>query len=159
VGAVTELGIVAFLTRCLDEDEQRAEAWQGDGYDWREWQIVGSRKLTYRNGVSEIVTAIDVTNRSSLWAELIYVKSDIDNMSDHLVRHSPARVLADIAAKRAILAQVVPELQEHEKLLSYDRGGDGWAIDGSAMLVRLLVAPYADRPGFNPAWAVSDSNT
>jgi hypothetical protein len=143
--------IAEFLTAQYDEDEALALRWMGDGYDWREWQIVGSRKLTYGNGVSEIVTAIDVTNQPAVWAELIYVKSDIDDMSDHLVRHSPARVLADIAAKRQLLDEI-----EAITIRRTD-GEDPDALDRPAgRMLRVLAAPYADRPGYDDAWKIDD---
>lgn len=53
----------------------------------------------------------------------------------HIVRHDPARVVAEVAAKRAIL-----DLHEelHEPAL-YEA-------------VRWLAAPYADQPGYEEAW-------
>ena len=92
--------LIAFLRARLDEDEQAALSWPEGG---RQWQTVGGRKLSYRNDSSEMVTAIDVSNASSLWNEQIYVKYDLDDAPEHIARHDPARVLAEVEAKRRIL--------------------------------------------------------
>ena len=62
-----------------------------------------------------------------------------------IARHDPARVLAECAAKRAIIEQAAsysPEL-EH--------GDNGeWAFD---VTLRSLAAVYADHPDYQPEWA------
>jgi hypothetical protein len=75
---------------------------------------------------------------------------------DHARRHEPARVLAEVEAKRRILATVVP-----------DATGLDMQVDGEFrvgprddlaepylgdVLMRLLALPYADRPGFRAEW-------
>lgn len=55
----------------------------------------------------------------------------------------PARVLADCAAKRAIV-------EECEELLY---NGDGGGTDPCAdRVLTLLALPYADQPGYRPEW-------
>jgi hypothetical protein len=62
----------------------------------------------------------------------------------HIARHDPARVLAEVEAKRRIVemgASYVPEL-EH--------GDNGeWALDAT---LRLLALPYADHPDYRQEW-------
>lgn len=80
----------------------------------------------------------------------------------HMVRHSPARVLAEVAAKRVILAEHkhVPATEPSSddfgcQICAYDRGDCvlyGW---GWCNTVRLLAAPYAGQPGFKPEWRLS----
>lgn len=77
-----------------------------------------------------------------------------------MARHDPRRVLAEVAAKRQIL-----DLHEHYPADSSDGFGCGicaWdgrngelVADRWCKTVRLLAAPYADKPGFNPAWEVT----
>lgn len=73
---------------------------------------------------------------------------------DLLLIH-PARVLADVAAKRAIL-----ELHGggHE-CSTYDHRGEidncTWVMDGGCTTVLLLAQPFAGHPDFDPAWAVA----
>lgn len=75
--------------------------------------------------------------------------------AEHIARHDPARVLAETAAKRRILAR-------HARCGS----GIGWCADGGHELdwspahcfeLADLAAPYADHPDFDPAWKVETS--
>lgn len=60
--------------------------------------------------------------------------------SAHVARHSPARVLAESAAKRAMF----PHLMIEDHRLGYcDR----------CMVLRLLASVYADHPDYRPEWA------
>lgn len=70
-----------------------------------------------------------------------------DAAARHIVRHDPARVLAECAAKRAIV-----ELHgQYGDPLSADYG-DG-APDLAADTLRLLALPYAEHPGYRPEWS------
>ncbi len=74
----------------------------------------------------------------------------------HARTHDPARVLAEVAAKRAII----------ECWLDYETTIDGeWGCchrtpdieaglcpNTDHVLLRALAQPYADREGFDPAW-------
>ena len=72
--------------------------------------------------------------------------------AEHITRWHPARVLADVEAKRAVV-------KLHESL-SLDGGSK---LFDRVMLpslqrvtdevLRLLAQPYADHPDFDPAWA------
>ncbi len=69
----------------------------------------------------------------------------------HMARHDPARVLADVAAKRAIL-------DAHEELTigccntctegMHSSEHQSWPC----ATVRLLALPYADQPGYREEW-------
>ncbi len=67
-----------------------------------------------------------------------------DRNAQHIARWDPARVLAEVDAKRRILDEAAaysPEL-EH--------GDNGeWAFN---RVVRLLALPYAGRPGYRDEW-------
>jgi hypothetical protein len=78
----------------------------------------------------------------------------------HIVRHSPARVLADIAAKR----RIVEEYHAARENWRHGAGTMGTTEeiaraterrDVLEFAVRLLAAPYADRPGYNDAWRIN----
>ena len=56
----------------------------------------------------------------------------------HIARHDPARVLAECAAKRRIV-----ELQNGFPWCQNDNFDD---------VFELMALPYADRPGYRPAW-------
>jgi hypothetical protein len=84
-------------------------------------------------------------------------------VQDHIARHDPARVLADVQAKRAILKEHPSEgpIDEHwswSRLYPWcttcsdaDDGPTYWPC----RTVLLLASVYADHPDFDPAWAVS----
>ena len=57
----------------------------------------------------------------------------------HIARYNPARVLADIAAKREIVAWVGD--------YDADLDGSAWGILGN------LAALYADHPDYQQEWA------
>jgi hypothetical protein len=54
----------------------------------------------------------------------------------HIASWDPARVLAEVAAKRRILDEAV-------RLMDYD---------GEFQFLELLALPYADRPGYRADW-------
>jgi hypothetical protein len=68
----------------------------------------------------------------------------------HIIRHDPARVLAEVAAKRRIL-------DEYERAFERRRAHPDDMASAGALLalhgaVKLLALPFADRPGFREEW-------
>jgi hypothetical protein len=59
----------------------------------------------------------------------------------HIALHDPASVLADIAAKRAIV-------DECERAQRYE--DHGWALADAVL--RLLALPYQSHPDYQQAW-------
>lgn len=59
----------------------------------------------------------------------------------HIARHNPARVLADVAAKRRIVELLGP-------VANVGRGINGGEV------ALALAQPYADHPDFREAWRV-----
>jgi hypothetical protein len=58
----------------------------------------------------------------------------------HIARHDPARMLAEVAAKRRLIEVAVGAIESAQPLTG-DR------------IVRLLAQPYAGRPGWRGEWA------
>jgi hypothetical protein len=79
-------------------------------------------------------------------------EGETEEAAAHFERWRPEHVLADIAAKRAIVkfADVVDGMAEtiYQEFSSYpdEEGAD---------LLKILVQPYADHPDFDPAWKVA----
>lgn len=83
----------------------------------------------------------------------------LDDIGVHIARWDPARVLAEVEAKRRIL-------DEHQPVHGYDPNGPvcstcgepGNLGDETAVVrwpcptVRLLALPYADRAGYQAEW-------
>lgn len=147
------MDIAGFLQARLDEDETAALAWAADQ---REWQYVGQRNVPYGNGRYGRFAAVDVSNRPTDFWERIQVRGARAELAEHVVRWDPARVLAEITAKRRTLAR-------HSRCGS----GVGWCDDGGHGIepdegpggcndLLDLAAPYADHPDYDPAWRLED---
>lgn len=120
--------LIAFLCARLDEDEEvaRATVWDGGG-DRLHWQVVAS-------GTRDAIFLGDRT------------------IKEHIARHDPVRVLADVAAKRQVV-------DRYERAMANRRAHpDDLATAGALLalrgVVQLLASPYVDHPDFDAAWAV-----
>lgn len=74
-------------------------------------------------------------------------KTDLSRWAHYLLwaRFSPARVLAECAAKKALV-------ELYQVASTHDDSSLGVAT--LRVVIRELAQPYADRPGFDPAWKV-----
>lgn len=65
----------------------------------------------------------------------------------HIARHDPARVLAEVDAKRRIIDHLEYELADH--------GADNpWWYDGKLLpILSWLALPYREHPDYRPEWA------
>ncbi len=70
--------------------------------------------------------------------------NDVDG--EHIARHDPARVLAEVDAKRRILDAIMEQFHPDDIL----NGAQGTAEP--PWLSRVLALPYADRPGYREEW-------
>ncbi|MFJ9771217.1 DUF6221 family protein [Kitasatospora sp. NPDC101157] len=136
--------LVQFLRARLDEDEQTAriiscggfapEVWRAEPVRSRRWmQIVPfERGLLEPPGseyrASDSPTVLVANNRAE-WA--------------HIERWDPARVVAEVDAKRRIL-------DECEGAVNHDSRGMMSMADS---VLSLLALPYADHPDYRPEWA------
>jgi hypothetical protein len=118
-----DLTLTEFLLAQIAQDEAMAqEARDGSARDWAEAdEDAGCKCCVLVLGLGVVVD---------------------DRQAPHIVRWDPARVLAECAAKRAII--------------DWDCMFDGGVVDGSSMendrVLWLLAQPYADHPDFDPAW-------
>jgi hypothetical protein len=123
--------LVAFLTARLDEDERVARAATADNADgkWATGERWSVLNLEYE-GIH--VFASDDPKPPN--------PDETDPTTVHMARHDPARVLADVAAKRAIMGLAVP--------------GDIDQPEVYAAL-RYLAAVHADHPDYDPEWSTA----
>jgi hypothetical protein len=71
-------------------------------------------------------------------------------VADHIARHDPARVLAEVTAKR----QLIKQIESYESWIHREWGttGAGFSDDESAL--RFLALPYAEHPDYRAGeWA------
>jgi Family of unknown function (DUF6221) len=82
----------------------------------------------------------------------------------HVIRHDPARVLREVEAKRAILAEIF----NYEAVIDGEWGDCHEADQIAAGMcpdhmpdeipaLRVLAAVYSDHPHFDPAWVMPAS--
>jgi hypothetical protein len=150
--------LMAFLRERLDEDEQIARAVDDRSAPWDgQWVTDGSDALRTFNG-----HVLFYGHNGPLKPGLV----------DHIARHDPVRVLADIDSKRRIIklhSVVHREIgwledgqEEHDEIQvcglcvprhSHYRHRED-VPEGPCLTVRLLALPYADMPGYQSDWAL-----
>lgn len=154
-------GMVEFIEEQLAEDEATIKAMGAEGAG-RWW--VGQR---FDGSLDPDGSTVFVDVRRS--DGLGYIHLGAPGMfagptATHIARHDPATVLADVAAKRAIIAmhelceqknsadmvcRGAPEFYRYCECQSEDGMIHGaWPCD----TLKHLVAPYASRPGFKDEW-------
>ena len=116
--------LIEFLRARLDEDEQVARAVDDRSEPWTgQWKVDAGALRTYNDWVLAFPH-----DRQPLRLGLV----------EHWARHDPARVLAEVAAKRRILGWAdSPALPDYER--NY--------------VLTALAAPYASHPDFRADWA------
>lgn len=139
--------IVEFLTARLDEDERLARAatpgpWSPDA-----------------PFLSDVVTSALLGPVADCAIGTDYRAQSLEDAC-HIARHDPARVLAEVAAKRSIIAL-------HAQVDIVGPGGEDMAACGACGdttdeylatcwpcdTLKHLAAPYADHPDYDPTWA------
>lgn len=145
--------IVEFLEARLDEDEEVAR----DAAGWDSSGSIRDEGLWHRDGVNSV---IDSARRRVVHGD---GSAPDDSKATHIVRHDPARVLREVAAKRAII-----EPHERNTYYKFDDDSTGSCAecssycneDGCRNLVswpcdplRALASAYADHPDYQQEWA------
>ena len=122
--------IVAFLKERIDEEEEIARrAAFGWGAEWKvkdpgdDWACIAAE------GSLNVASSEDI------------------DVIRHACRWDPARVLAEIAAKRAILAA-----DPARGARSYLDDVTAFALAAWERTLLVLVQPFASHPDFDPAW-------
>ena len=144
--------LVAFLRARLGEDEAGArEAADGDSGQW----FMGDKWNVYR---AEDEARYDLEPGPDEHRLVVY--GNVEPQSEHIARHDPARVLREVEAGRAILAEHQPvwddyvdgdgiERATHECETCRPPGTpDNWPCQ----TIRALAAVWSDHPDYDPAW-------
>lgn len=115
--------LIEFLTARIDEDEAVAR-------DTLEYALVPwdeARQILYRNG----------------WHS--------ERAEAQINRWNPARVLAEVASKRRIMA----EYTEADAYYRVHVDAPAGELAGLRTAIRLLAQPHSDHPDFDPDWRTS----
>lgn len=128
--------LVRWLGEQLDEDERTARRVESS------WRQIGE---------TGVIVASDGDRAEEC------ANGNWSGIAEHIVEHDPAQVLREIDAKRQILALHT----------SFQVEGDPWAgcntcswrdemedlrVQWPCPTLRLLVLPYANRPGYQEKW-------
>lgn len=123
------LTLADFIRARLDEDEAAARGAHRDSLD-----DDGQAHATW----TEASTAV-------MWGDVTGVDGlEPDYLAAHIARHDPARVLAEVAAKRELVEALVDietvEAERPDQVASLR-----WAV-------RLLALPFVDHPDYDERW-------
>lgn len=150
--------LVAFLLARLDEDEAVARA--ADSTEWTAATEVGDHAnygVVTAAAASTLQRLDDGSLLTSPGDEVVaFCGRDVGELrARHVGRHDPARVLADVSAKRRIVRTVAPAVLAMDEQISREWDGALRSLDDTAdFLLRLLAVPYDTHPDFREAWKV-----
>ncbi|MCX4801770.1 DUF6221 family protein [Streptomyces sp. NBC_01214] len=131
--------LVQFLRDRLDEDEQAAQqAIACEFLTSGQWLARGPYGDDDRFGNMQSEQNEQIIEDGLLWGTVA-----------HIARHDPARVLAEVDAKRRLLAIHRRFVDEPGQACLGCAGGIEWE---ACPVVRLLALPYADHPYFREEW-------
>lgn len=143
--------LLAFLRARVDDDERLARTAAEGISVWHDGSV-GETWATDRGLVFGAKVALwDCEGADSLCMP--------EATAAHVARHDPARVLADVVAKRKIIdgIQMCRPCGEGRRCVQHDSSAGSPTITRPAhpvdeQLVRLLALPYADNPGYREEW-------
>lgn len=115
--------LITWLRAQLDEDDRVAHAANLAMSDSGEWDVLGLSD-------PRVLPSVQAGNA-------IVARDLADEDAVHIARWDPARVLAEVEAKRRILDEAI-------RLMGYD---------GEFEFLELLAQPYAGREGWREEWA------
>lgn len=137
-------GLVEFLRAQLDTDEQAARATTGP---WKYHRETGGVVLPTAGHIPEIREIVATPREPS--------------DARHMVRWDSARVLAEVAAKRRLIADYEQASDDADAAADLPEGWSRAPVEQAHALARrnalyaameYAVLPYAGRPGFQEAW-------
>lgn len=152
------MDLAEFIAARLDEDEAAAEAAPGAAwtahteddiagasvYD-EQWVLLYPERYDHDNALS---------NRPGATGPQ-YIQRARNELAAHIARHDPARVLREVAAKRAILARHKPLQGVYGSCCAWcsddvdaPRLNKPWPCED----VRDLVTAWSDHPDFSGDW-------
>lgn len=136
--------LVAFLRARLGEDEQAARDAGGKAWKWEQHYGDMCNDPTCEYG--ELATDDAVLMNVHAYD----IRSPWQGAA-HIERHHPKRILAEIDAKRQLLAEY-EQAARYAKTTWGQSSADQSRARTLGKVVRLIALPYADRPGYREEW-------
>lgn len=151
--------LVAFLRARLDEDEQVARrACEYAEAEWRLDEEFGETVLWWppEPHVAENERRHGLPVVSDQWRGQT-IASGGERIAPHVARHDPARILAEVEAKRGMLKLHGPREQYRDGCTVCDDSNDSCGcISGPCQYpcttLRLLTLPYAGHDDYDESW-------
>ncbi|WP_238741501.1 DUF6221 family protein [Kitasatospora sp. A2-31] len=147
---------MAFLRARLDEDEEAARA-AAEPESWVQINrdLMPSWSLQWWADPDVVAVVADETSAHPVAITPDGMEErDAEARAAHIARHDPARVLAEVDAKRRILSRytsaVEDSAEDAEGYYDENRAEDARQL---RPVLRLLALPYAGHPGYRPEWA------
>lgn len=125
--------LVEFLRDRLDEDEQTARAAEAE---------TSAVWTTYSESVDE----------DGGGAVAVGSYGYFGDQRHHIARHDPARVLAEVEAKRCILSQHLPVGTRPVCLSNCHTRAPGKSQTWPCLTLRLMALPYIDHEAYQEEW-------
>lgn len=139
--------IAAFLNGRLDEDEAVAKAAAREYVS--PW---GVDKLWRITGLSDDIRPHDTVRAAD---NGVVAHPVMDVAATHIAHHDPARVLAEVAAKRAIVDRHDPDTENNcSTCVVGIHMSEGWVMydEWPCWHLRTLAAVYADHADYRDEW-------
>lgn len=134
--------MIAFITARLDEVEEQAQrATPGV------WKLWGMSVMADQDGTSNAETAIDV-------AHTVMIDDDGKPRTfnaQHIARHDPPRVLAEIATRRKIVANLRTSI---DHTWQFGEEAREVVVQLAVRVLQHLAALDADHRDYDPSWAL-----
>jgi hypothetical protein len=134
--------LVQFLHDRLDEDESIAR--EAAHYEAGHWTTKDGYPVSVAD---ELPEAADTFERVVVFDE----GSPSEEQAAHIARHDPARVLAEVAAKKRILDLYDAAHSDAVRDAIGIDSQDG-TISAITAALQYLATVYADHPDYNEAW-------
>ncbi|MFE7752146.1 DUF6221 family protein [Streptomyces sp. NPDC057428] len=125
--------LVQFLKRRLDEDEEIAKDPTHATWATAEWRFSDAGNAPYVDLGTNHLDSVSSLNESEM---------------RHIARHDPARVLAEVDAKRELLSRY--EAMVADVLVV--TGREAILSEYRRVILPSLALPYADHPGYRAEW-------
>ncbi|HEY3482781.1 MAG TPA: DUF6221 family protein [Streptomyces sp.] len=152
--------IIEFLTARLDEDEAPAEA--ATSGPWSVDQAPSRTNVVRAEGELDRVGTtggrMDMPTFTGQTANRSRIRWEAD--AAHIARHDPARVLAEVAAKRQLL-EWCAEATKHFDWSTLGQFGcllhdpNARATHTAILALCTMAAGHAAHPDYNPDWGIS----
>ncbi|MFJ3170625.1 DUF6221 family protein [Streptomyces roseus] len=132
--------LVQFLRARLDEDESHANAASWDGDMASRWVAGSAGPCGPRERAPRWY--INDAYEDGVIGKVDPQGSEDEGVARHIARYDPARVLADVEAKRQAIAACAYYLHDSED------GPDACAV----AVLTALALPHSDHPDYRDAW-------